>query len=182
AHRAPDRARRDRDARVGAGGRGDLLGAGPGAAAAGAGAVEPRRPDAARPPAGPGDVRAFALGYVAPITGTVIEAVLQVPVPHLNALWKLNLLFPLVMAYAMVRYDLFDVRAAVRAGAAYTAATGLVVLAYAGAITVTDLVLTSLDVSTSPIVAAAVTAVLVLVLLNPLYLQTQRVVDRLFFR
>jgi class 3 adenylate cyclase len=125
---------------------------------------------------------AFALGYVAPITGTVIEAVLQVPVPHLNALWKLNLLFPLVMAYAMVRYDLFDVRAAVRAGAAYTAATGLVVLAYAGAITVTDLVLTSLEVSTSPIVAAAVTAVLVLVLLNPLYLQTQRVVDRLFFR
>ncbi len=125
---------------------------------------------------------AFALGYVAPITGTVIEAVLQVPVPHLNALWRLNLLFPLVMAYAMVRYDLFDVRAAVRAGAAYTAATGLVVLAYAGAIAVTDLVLTSLDVSTSPIVAAAVTAVLVLVLLNPLYLQTQRVVDRLFFR
>src|SRR5262249_42483209 len=55
---------------------------------------------------------AFVLGYVPPILGTVAEAVFQVQVPYLNAMWRLTLLFPVVMAYAMVRYDLFDVRAA----------------------------------------------------------------------
>jgi class 3 adenylate cyclase len=125
---------------------------------------------------------AFALGYVPPIAGTVVEALFRVPVPYLNAIWKLNLLFPLVMAYAMVRYDLFDVRSALRAGAVYSAVTGLVILAYAGAIATTDLLLTTWEVATSPIVAAAATAVLVVVLLNPLHQRMQRIVDRLFFR
>ena len=125
---------------------------------------------------------AFVLGYVPPILGTVAEALFQVTVPYLNAMWKLTLLFPVVMAYAMVRYDLFDVRAALRAGAAYSAATGLVVLAYTGAIAATDILLTNWEAAQSPIVAAAVMAVLVVVLLNPLYLRSQRLVDRLFFR
>jgi class 3 adenylate cyclase len=125
---------------------------------------------------------AFLLGYVPPILGTVVEALFQVRVPYLNALWRLTLLFPLVMAYAMVRYDLFDVRAALRAGAIYSAVTGLVVLAYTGAIASVDLLLTNWEGASSPIVAAAVMAVLVVVLLNPLYLRSQRLVDRLFFR
>jgi class 3 adenylate cyclase len=97
-------------------------------------------------------------------------------------MWKLPLLFPIVMAYAMVRYDLFDVRAALRAGAVYSGATGLVVLAYAGAIASMDILLSNWEAAQSPIVAAAVMAVLVVVALNPLYLQSQRWVDRLFFR
>ena len=125
---------------------------------------------------------AFVLGYVPPILGTVAEALLQVTVPYLNAMWKLTLLFPLVMAYAMVRYDLYDVRAALRAGAAYSATTGLVVLAYTGTIAAMDILLTNWEAAQSPIVAAAVMAVLVVVLLNPLYLRSQRLVDRLFFR
>jgi class 3 adenylate cyclase len=125
---------------------------------------------------------AFVLGYVPPILGTVAEALFQVTVPYLNGMWKLTLLFPLVMAYAMVRYDLFDVRAALRAGAVYSAATGLVVLAYTGAITGMDLLLANWEAAQSPIVAAAVMAVLIVVLLNPLYLRSQRLVDRLFFR
>ena len=125
---------------------------------------------------------AFVLGYVPPILGTVAEAVFHVAVPYLNAMWKLTLLFPIVMAYAMVRYDMFDVRAALRAGAVYSAATGLVVLAYTGAIAGTDILLTNWEAAQSPIVAAAVMAVLVVVLLNPLYLRSQRLVDRLFFR
>ncbi len=125
---------------------------------------------------------AFVLGYVPPILGTVAEALFQVTVPYLNAMWKLTLLFPLVMAYAMVRYDLFDVRAALRAGAAYSATTGLVVLAYTGTIAAMDILLTNWEAAQSPIVAAAVMAVLVVVLLNPLYLRSQRLVDRLFFR
>ena len=125
---------------------------------------------------------AFALGFVPPILGTVVEALFQVRVPYLNALWRLTLLFPAVMAYAMIRYDLFDVRAALRAGAAYSAVTGLVVLGYTGAIATMDLLLTNWEVAQSPIVAAGVMAVLVVVILNPLYLRSQRVVDRLFFR
>ena len=62
----------------------------------------------------------------------MVEALFQVTVPYLNAMWKLTLLFPVVMAYAMVRYDLFDVRAALRAGAVYSAVTGLVVLGLHG--------------------------------------------------
>jgi class 3 adenylate cyclase len=125
---------------------------------------------------------AFVLGYVPPILGTVVEALLQVTVPYLNAMWKLTLLFPIVMAYAMVRYDFFDVRAALRAGAAYSAVTGLVVLAYTGAITVMDVLLANWEAAQSPIVGGAVMAALVVVLLNPLYLRSQRLVDRLFFR
>jgi class 3 adenylate cyclase len=125
---------------------------------------------------------AFVLGYAPPILGTAAEALFQVSVPYLNAMWKLTLLFPIVMAYAMIRYDLFDVRAAIRAGAVYSAATGLVVLAYTGAITAMDVILANWEAAQSPIVAGAVMAVLVVVLLNPLYLRSQRLVDRLFFR
>ena len=125
---------------------------------------------------------AFVFGYAPPILGTVAEALFHVTVPYLNAMWTLTLLFPIVMAYAMVRYDLFDVRAALRAGTVYSAVTGLVVLAYAGAIAATDVLLANWEAAQSPIVAAAVMAVLVVVLLNPLYLRSQRLVDRLFFR
>jgi class 3 adenylate cyclase len=125
---------------------------------------------------------AFVLGYAPPILGTVVEGLFQVTVPYLNALWKLTLLFPCVLAYAIVRYDLFDVRAALRAGAVYSAATGLLVLAYTAAITGMDLLLANWETAQSPIVAAAVMAVLVVVLVNPLYLRSQRLVDRLFFR
>jgi class 3 adenylate cyclase len=45
-----------------------------------------------------------------------------------------------------------------------------------------DVLLTNWEAAQSPIVAAAVMATLVVVLLNPLYLRSQRVVDRLFFR
>jgi class 3 adenylate cyclase len=125
---------------------------------------------------------AFVVAYVPPMLGTVAEALFLVTVPYLNAMWKLTLLFPIVMAYAMVRYDLFDVRAALRAGAAYSAVTGFVVLAYTGAIAAMDILLTNWEAAQSPIVAAAVMAALVVVVLNPLYLRSQRVVDRLFFR
>jgi class 3 adenylate cyclase len=125
---------------------------------------------------------AFVLGYVPPILGTVAEAVLQAQVPYLNAMWRLSLLFPVVMAYAMVRYDLFDVRAAIRAGAVYSAVTGFVILAYTGAIAAMDVLLANWEAAQSPIVAGAVMAVLVVVLLNPMYLRSQRLVDRLFFR
>ncbi|PYM61144.1 MAG: hypothetical protein DMD79_13710, partial [Candidatus Rokuibacteriota bacterium] len=125
---------------------------------------------------------AFAVGYVPPVLGTVSEAVFRVAVPHLADLWRLNLVFAGVMAYALLRYDLFDLRAAVRTGAVYSAVTGLGVLGYAGAIVLLDLVLSSFEISSSPIVASTVVALGVVLFLNPVYVRAQRVVDRVFFR
>ncbi len=124
----------------------------------------------------------FAVGYLPGVLGTAVEAVARVPVPYLDEAWKLAFVFPVAVAYAMVRYNLFDVRAALRLGTIYSAVTGLVVLAYAGAIALLDLVFTSLQLGSSPIVAAAVVAIGVVAFLNPVYERTQQVVDRVFFR
>jgi class 3 adenylate cyclase len=125
---------------------------------------------------------AFAIGYLPGILGTAAEAILRAPVPHMSLLWKLHVLFPAVLAYAMVRYDLFDARSALRTGAVYSIVSGLVGLAYAGGIVGIDLVLASAGVGRSPMTVAALTAVAVVALLNPVYGWTRRLVDRLFFR
>ncbi len=124
----------------------------------------------------------FAVGYLPPVLGTAIEAVFRVPVPYLNDFWRLTLVFPAAVAYAMVRYNLFDVRAALRLGTIYSVVTGLVVAAYAGAIVLLDLTSSTLDLASSPLVPAAVVALTVVAFLNPVYVRTQKVVDRLFFR
>lgn len=125
---------------------------------------------------------AFAVGYLPPVLGTVAEVLLRKPVPYLDEAWKLNLLFPAALAYAMVRYDLFDLRSALRAGTVYSAVTGLVVLVYAGAIALLDLLFASFELSTSPFVPATVVALGVVLFLNPVYVRTQKLVDRTFFR
>jgi class 3 adenylate cyclase len=124
----------------------------------------------------------FALGQLAPVLGTTIEAVTGMTVPYLNLLWKLDFLFPLAVAYAMVRYELFDVRAAVRVGTIYGLVTGVVIAAYAGAITGLNVVFTRLGMGESPLTTAVVLALAVVLFLNPVYTRAQRVVDRLFFR
>ncbi len=124
----------------------------------------------------------FAAGQLLPVLGTAGEAAFQVTVPYLNALWRLNFLFPLAVGYAMVRYNLFDLRAVIRIGTIYGAVTGLVVAAYAGSITVVNVAFASLGFATSPVIPAAVVALAVVLFLNPVYLRTQAVVDNLFFR
>jgi class 3 adenylate cyclase len=124
----------------------------------------------------------FALGQLAPVLGTTFEAVTGMTVPYLNLLWRLNFLFPIAVAYAMIRYDLFDVRAVVRMGTIYGLVTGVVIAAYAGAITLLNVVFTRLGMGSSPFATAVVLALAVVLFLNPLYVRAQRVVDRLFFR
>jgi class 3 adenylate cyclase len=55
-------------------------------------------------------------------------------------------------------------------------------MAYAGAIALLDLAFSSLELSSSPMVPAAVVALGVVLFLHPVYLRVQRVVDRVFFR
>jgi class 3 adenylate cyclase len=124
----------------------------------------------------------FTLGQLAPVMGTALEAVTGMTVPYLDLLWKLNVLFPVAVAYAMVRYDLFDVRAVVRLGTIYGLVTGVVIAAYAGAITLLNLIFTRLGMGASPLATAVVLALAVVLFLNPVYVRAQRVVDRIFFR
>jgi class 3 adenylate cyclase len=124
----------------------------------------------------------FAAGQLVPVLATASEATFHVKVPYLNALWRLNFLFPLAVSYAMVRYNLFDLRAVIRMGTIYGAVTGLMLAAYAGAIAVVSVLFTSLDVASSRMIPAAVVALAVVLFLNPVYLRIQSVVDRLFFR
>jgi class 3 adenylate cyclase len=124
----------------------------------------------------------FIVAYLPPVLGTSIEALLRVAVPYLDVLWRLNFVFPAAVAYAMVRYDLFDLRTALRLGTIYSAVTGLIVLAYTGAIALVDLLFSRLDLTTSRVVPAAVVALAVVLLLNPTYERVQRGIDRVFFR
>ena len=124
----------------------------------------------------------FAVGQLAPVLGTTLEAVTGMEVPYLNLLWKLNVLFPVAVAYAMVRYDLFDVRAVVRLGTIYGLVTGVVIAAYVGAITLLNVVFTRLGMGASPLATAVVLALAVVLFLNPVYVRAQRLVDRIFFR
>ena len=124
----------------------------------------------------------FGLGYLAPVAGTTVEVALRTEVPFLNESWRLGFLFPLAVAYAIVRYQLFDIRAVIRLGTIYSIVTGLVGLAYAGLLTALNVLFARLDMHISPMVAPALVALAVVLLVNPLYLRTQALLDGLFFR
>ena len=124
----------------------------------------------------------FGLGYLAPVAGTTVEVALRTEMPFLNESWRLGFLFPLAVAYAIVRYQLFDIRAVIRLGTIYSVVTGLVALGYAGLLTGLNVMFARLDMHISPMVAPAFGGLAVVLLVNPLYLRTQALVDRLFFR
>jgi class 3 adenylate cyclase len=124
----------------------------------------------------------FAVSFLFPVLGTAAEIVFRITVPYLNEGWRLALVFPLVVAYAIVRYNLFDVGAVLRLGAIYSAVTVLVTLLYAGSLTAINVSFSMLEMSVSPVVPGVLVSLLVVTLLNPVYLRTQRFVDRVFFR
>ncbi len=124
----------------------------------------------------------FTLAFGPPVLGAVTETMTRVSVPALRELWWLTLIFPLAVAYAIVRYDLFDIRAALRAGAVYSAVTALLAAGYAGVLTLLNLPLFPIDPTLGRVVPAAVAALVVVFLVNPAYVRTRAVVDRLFFR
>lgn len=93
----------------------------------------------------------------------------------------LGLLYPAAIAYATVRYRLFDASLVIRRSLVYTALAGLVTGAYALAIAGANLMLARADLSGSPWFSAAFVFVLVLVF-NPLRDWLRRVIDRTFFR
>jgi class 3 adenylate cyclase len=122
------------------------------------------------------------IGYVVPMLGTSAEIVTGVTVPYLHLVWQLNFAFPAAVAYAIIRYRLFDVRAAIRLGAVYSVVTALVALAYVGLLTGFNVFLAGLDLRVAPVVSSAAVALVVVLFMNPVYGRTRTLVDRLFFR
>ena len=124
----------------------------------------------------------FGIGYLAPVVGTTVEVVLHEQIPFFHELWQLTLLFPLAVAYAIVRYQLFDIRAVVRAGTIYSLVTALVALVYAGLLAGLNVIFGRLDFSMWGMVAPLLVAFVVALVINRVYSRTQALVDRLFFR
>ena len=124
----------------------------------------------------------FGIGYLAPVVGTTVEVVLHQPIPYFHELWQLTFIFPLAVAYAIVRYQLFDIRTVVRVGTIYSVVTALVALGYAGLLAGLNVLFSRLDMTMSGMVAPLVVAVVVVLVVNRVYARTQALIDRVFFR
>lgn len=123
----------------------------------------------------------FGIGYLAPVVGTTLEVVLHEPVPYFIELWRLAFVFPLAVAYAIVRYQLFDIRTVVRAGTIYSLVTAMVALGYAGLLTGLNVVFARLDIAMSGMVTPLLVAFVVVLVATRVYARTQALIDRLFF-
>src|SRR5215471_17250044 len=93
----------------------------------------------------------------------------------------LVLLYPAAIAYATVRYRLFDATVVVRRSVIYTGLAGLITGAYALLLAGANALLAQTDLTRSPWFSAAF-MFLVALLFNPLRERVRRVVDRTFFR
>jgi class 3 adenylate cyclase len=91
------------------------------------------------------------------------------------------LLYPAAIAYATVRYRLFDTTVVIRRSVVYTLLAGVVTAAYALAIGVANALLAQTDLTRSPWFAA-VFGFAVALAINPLREWLRGVVDRTFFR
>ena len=103
--------------------------------------------------------------------------------PPFDPQWgsALVLLYPAVIAYATVRYRLFDVTLIIRRSLAYTALAVLVAGAYALALAGANALLATADLARSPWFSGMFMFVVALLFL-PVRAGVQRAVDRTFFR
>ena len=103
--------------------------------------------------------------------------------PPLDPQWgsALVLLYPAAIAYATVRYRLFDASVVIRRSVVYTALAGLITLTYALVIASANALLTQSDVTRSPWFSGAFMFVVALAF-YPVRERLRRAVDRTFFR
>jgi signal transduction histidine kinase len=99
----------------------------------------------------------------------------------MNASLYAFFLFPLTLAYAIVKHDLFEIDAMVKRGATYLVLTGAVGGAYVLLLLVFNLILRAGDVTNSPAFPILFT-IAVLIVFDPLRTRLQALVDRVFFR
>ncbi|HZR84301.1 MAG TPA: ATP-binding protein [Candidatus Binatia bacterium] len=99
----------------------------------------------------------------------------------MNASLYAFFLFPLTLAYAIVKHDLFEIDAMVKRGATYLVLTGAVGGAYVVLLLVFNLILRWGAVTNSPAFPILFT-IAVLIVFDPLRVRLQALVDRVFFR
>jgi signal transduction histidine kinase len=90
-------------------------------------------------------------------------------------------LFPLSLAYAVVKLDLFEIDAMLRRGIDYLLLSGIVMLIYAVLVLGLGVVLQTATVTRSP-AFPLIFSLLIIVLLTPIREAVQRAVDRLYYR
>jgi hypothetical protein len=93
----------------------------------------------------------------------------------------LVLLYPLAIAYATVRYRLFDATVVIRRSVVYTMLAGLITGAYALVLASANLVLAQTELTRSPWFSAGFMFAVALAF-NPVREAVRRAVDRTFFR
>jgi hypothetical protein len=93
----------------------------------------------------------------------------------------LALLFPLTIAFSILRYRLWDIDLLIRRTLVYTVLTGLLLLIYFGSVVVLQSIFEALSGQQSPIVVVMSTLAIA-ALFNPLRVRIQGFIDHRFYR
>jgi signal transduction histidine kinase len=121
----------------------------------------------------------LALAAFVPSLGLLSVVLLNVPLP-INLLSPLFVFFPLSVAYAIARHDLFEVDRYVRTGVVYAALSLLVFLGYAGMVLAAERVV-GVD-ERLPTSLVPIFLLVALLVFQPARTWIQHLVDRLFSR
>ena len=92
-----------------------------------------------------------------------------------------NFVPAIILAFAVLKYDLLDVGMLVRQGSTYFFLTGILTFVYAMTIYLSNMLFIGYA-STHPVIISFSSAILVVVLFNPARIRVQALVDRVFFR
>jgi len=92
-----------------------------------------------------------------------------------------NFVPAIILAFAVLKYDLLDIGMLVRKGSTYFFLTGILTFVYALAIYLSNILFMGYG-NTHPFVISLASAILVVVLFNPARDKVQALVDRVFFR
>ena len=92
-----------------------------------------------------------------------------------------NFVPAIILAFAVLKYDLLDMGMLVRKGSTYFFLTGILTFVYALAIYLSNILFMGYG-NTHPFVISLASAILVVVLFNPARIKVQALVDKVFFR
>jgi len=121
----------------------------------------------------------YACGLYA--VGFISSLLIDMP-SVLEKLWGIMLLtIPVSIAFAILRYRLYDIDIIIRKTLQYALLTGLLVLVYFGSVVLLQSLVENLTGEQSPIVIV-ISTLLIAALFNPLGIRIQDFIDRRFFR
>lgn len=120
------------------------------------------------------------LGFGIPGLILLLSFVSQRPFAQNAALFALPV-FPLTLAYAIAKHDLFEIDAMVKRGATYLLLSGTITAGYVGAVLLFNIGMRAGELTNSPLFPIVFTLAVLLVF-QPLRARVQALIDRVFFR